>query len=178
VIVPKSLLANVSPTRASKGADRMDMYDSLFSPSCVLNEQIARQMFEILSDGGPVMAIVDRDGHYWPSDSEGFSQLNISESYMKELQAKIDDGSEPIVTQVDDCSIIAAQLATERTNCGYVIIALPQYSPESTLININLIEMSLSLIGLIAELIEKNNLLYELQMKQFNLYGQSEADSN
>jgi len=156
----------------------MDMYDSLFSPSCVLNEQIARQMFEVLSEQSPVMVIVDRDGHFWPSDSERFSKLNISESFLKELQVKIDDGAEPVVTQVDDCSIIAAQLATERTNCGYVLIALPQYSPESTLANIDLIETLLNQVGLIARLIEKNNLLYELQMKQLSTYSQSETGSN
>ncbi|MHC4061633.1 MAG: hypothetical protein ACYSUC_03200 [Planctomycetota bacterium] len=156
----------------------MDMYDSLFSPSCVLNEQIARQLFESISEGGPVIAIVDRDGHFWPSDSERFSKLNISESLLRDVQAKVDDGAEPVVTQVDDCSIIAAQLATERTNCGYVIIALPQYSPESTLVNIDLIEMVLNQIGLIAKLIEKNSLLYELQVKQFSTYSQSELALN
>ena len=152
----------------------MDMYDSFFSPSCVLNEQIARQIFNILPERGPIMVITDRDGHFWPSDSEEFSKLNISESFLKELRTKIDDGAEPVVTQVDDYSIIAAQLATEQTNCGYVIIALPQYSPESTLINIDLIEILLNQINLIAKLIEKNNLLYELQMKQYNVYGQSD----
>jgi len=157
----------------------MDMYESLFSPSCVLNEQIARQIFDILPERGPVMVIIDRDGNCWPSDSEKFSKLNISESFLKELRTKIDDGAEPIVTQVDDYSIIGAQLATERTNCGYVIIALPQYSPESTLINIDLIEILLNQINLVAMLIEKNNLLYELQMKQFSppWRGQSEIAS-
>ena len=154
------------------------MYDSLFSPSCVLNEQIARQIFDILPEQGPIMVIVDREGNCWPSDSEKFSELNINESFLRELCAKIDDGAEPVVTQAGDSSIIAAQLATERTNCGYVIIALPQYSPESTLINIDLIEILLNQIGLIAKLIEKNTLLYELQIKQFNLYGQNEIASS
>jgi len=156
----------------------MDTYESLFSPSSVLNELIARQIFDILPDGGPVMVIIDRDGHFWPSDSEKFSKLNLSESFLKELKAKVDDGAEPVVTQADDCSIIAAQLATEQTNCGYVIVALPQYSPESTLINIDLIEIVLNQISLIAKLIEKNNLLYELQMKRFNVYGQSDVATN
>jgi hypothetical protein len=156
----------------------MDIYESLFSPSCVLNEQIARQVFEVLSEGGPVIVMVDREGHFWPSDSESFSKLNIGESFFRELAARIDDGAEPVVTQVEDCSIIAAQLATERTNCGYVIIALPQYSPESTLANIDLIEILLNQINVIAKLIEKNNLLYELQMKQFSAYEQSETGSN
>ena len=154
------------------------MYDSLFSPSCVLNEQIARQIFDILPEQGLIMVIIDRDGNCWPSNSENFSTLNISESFLKELCAKIDDGAEPVVTQADGFSIIATQLATEQTNCGYAIIALPQYSPESTLINIDLIEILLNQTGLIAKLIEKNNLLHELQMKQLSLYGQCETASN
>ena len=156
----------------------MNMYDSLFSPGGVLNEQIARQIFDILPECGPIMIITDNDGNCWPSDSEKFSKLNISELFLRELCAKIDDGTEPVVTQENDCSIIATQLVTERTNCGYVIIALPQYSPESTLANIDLIEVLLNQVGLIAKLIEKNNLLYELQLKQFNGYGQGEMASN
>lgn len=163
----------------------MSMYDTMFSTSCVLNEQIARQIFDILPGPGLVMVIMDKDGNRWPSDSEEFSKLNISESFLKELSAKVDDGDEPIITQVNDCSIVVAQLATEKTNCGYVIIALPQYSPESTLVNIDLIEVLLNQVNLIARLIEKNNLLYELQMKHHPTltgcsagYGQSESSLN
>ncbi len=156
----------------------MDMGDWLFSPSCALGEQIAQQIFDILPERGPIMVIMDRDGNCWSSNSEEFSKLNINESFLIELCATIDDGAEPVITQANDCSIIAAQLTTERTNCGYVIIALPQYSPESTLVNIDLIETLLSQTGLIAKLIEKNNLLHELQMKQLSLYTQSKTGSN
>ncbi len=156
----------------------MGMCESLFSPGFVLSEQIARQIFEVLPEQGPIMVIMDRDGNIWPSDSEEFAKLNISESFLKELCAKIDDGAEPIITQANDCSVIATQLATEQNNCGYVIIALPQYSPESTLINIDLIEMLLNQVGLIAKLIEKNNLLYEVQMKHYGVCGQSEIALN
>jgi hypothetical protein len=156
----------------------MDVSNSLLSPVGALNEQIARQIFDLLPERGPVMIIMDREGHCWPSDSEQFSKLNISKAFLKELCGKVDDGSEPIVTQANDCSIVAAQLATEQTNCGYVLIAMPQYSPESTLVNIDLVEIVLSQINLIAKLIEKNNLLYELQMKQFSVYGSGETPSN
>ena len=153
----------------------MDINEPAFSQSNIfsfsgINEQIARQVFEVLPEQGPVLIIMDTNGNCWPSDSEEFSKLNISESFLRELSAKIDDGSEPVVTQVDQFSVIASQLATERTNYGYVIIALPQYSPESTLINIDLIELVLNQVNLIAKLVEKNTLLYELQMKQFSLY--------
>ena len=156
----------------------MDMYGSLISPSCVLNEQIARQIFDILPEQGPIIVIMDRDGKCWPSDSEEFFKSNVKESCFCERCAKIDDGAEPVITQANDFSIIAAQLATEQTNCGYMIIALPQYSPESILANIDVIEMLLNQIGLIAKLIEKSNHLYELQMKQFGQYRQVEPASN
>ena len=156
----------------------MDICESLFFPGFVLNEQIARQVFEVLPEQGLTMIIMDRDGNIWPNNSEQFAKLNISESFLKELCAKIDDGAEPIVTQANDCSIIATQLATEQNNCGYVIVALPQYSPESTLINIDLIETVLNQVGLIANLIEKNNLLYGDQMKHYGVCGQSEIASN
>ncbi len=156
----------------------MNIYDSLFSPGTALNEQIARQIFEILPEDGPVMAIVDKNGNCWPSNSEKFSKLNINGVFLTELCAKIDDGAEPLVTQANECSIIASQLATERTNCGYVIIALPQYSPESTLINADLVEILVNQINLIAKLIEKNNLLYELQIKHLSINRQSPSTMN
>jgi len=156
----------------------MNLHESLSSHSFMLNEQIARQVFEVLPEQGPILLIMDRNGHSWPSDSEEVAKLNMSEPFLKELCAKIDDGVEPVVTQINDCGIVAAQLATERNNCGYVIMALPRYSPESTLINIDLIEMLLSQFSLIAKLIEKNNLLYETQMKHYRAFEQSEIASN
>jgi len=156
----------------------MNVYESLSSRNFALNEQVARQVFEVLPERGPLMLIMDRQGNNWPSDSAELAKLDMSESFLKELCAKIDDGAEPVVTQVNDCSIIAAQLATEQSNCGYVLIALPQYSPESTLINIDLIEIVLNQLGLIAKLIEKNNLLCEVQMKQYRLCSHSEVISN
>ncbi|MHC4618834.1 MAG: hypothetical protein ACYTEQ_13905 [Planctomycetota bacterium] len=156
----------------------MDMYDSLFSPDSVLSEQIATQLFEVLPEGGPLIAIMDGDGGLWCSDSEKLSRLNIEEWFLRELRARIDDGVEPVVTQTGDCSIVGAQLYTGRAHCGYVIIALSQYSPESTLINIDLIETLLSQVGLIGKLVEKIRQLHELQAKHFNTYGQSELVSN
>jgi len=156
----------------------MDIYESLYSPGFKLTEQIARQVFEVLPERGPIVVIMDGEGNSWLSDAGEFAKLNISESFLEEVCAKIDDGAEPIVTSVNDCSVIAAQLATEHSNCGYVIIVLPQYSPESTLINIDLIEMLLNQTSLIAKLIEKNSHFYEVQMKHYGACGQSETALN
>lgn len=156
----------------------MDTEDWLFSPSCPLNERIARQVFDILPEGGPVMIIMDREGRCWASDNEEFSNLGIGESFFRDLFAKIDDGAEPVITQSDKCSIVATQLSTEQTDCGYVIIAIPKHSPESTSANVDLIETLLNQTGLIAKLIESNNTLHELQTKQLSLYTQSGKSSN
>lgn len=156
----------------------MNIYESLTSPGFMLNEQIARHVFEIIPEGGPLLIIMDGQGNTWPSNSHDFAELAVDESFLREVCAKIDDGAEPVMTQIDDCSIVAAQLATERSNCGYVLIALPKYSPESTLANIDLIEMLLSQLSLIAKLIEKNNLLYEVQVKHYSVVAESNAASN
>jgi len=156
----------------------MTMYNSIFSRNCILSEQIARQVFNVLPDQGPMMVIMDRDGHVWPSDSARFSKLNPSEAVLKDLCAKIDDGAEPVVGQVGDYSVVASQLATDNCNCGYVIIALPKSGPESTLANMDLVEIILNEVGLIARLIEKNNLLYEHQVNQYRANPQTVAASN
>lgn len=155
----------------------MDMNDSTFSPASVLSEQVARQIFEIIPETGPVVAILDKDGNCWPSDSEKFSKLHLSEHLLKEICRKVDDGEEPVVTQHKECSIVSAQLATKKTNCGYVIIALPCNSPESTLTSVDLIEIFLNQVNLVATLIEKNNFLYELQLRQ-HVAGHLESSYN
>ncbi len=156
----------------------MGMYGSIFSPGYALNEQVARQIFNILPEQGPIILIMDRQGNCWPSDSEQFSKLNINESLLAELCAKVDDGVEPAVTQISDVNIAAAQLATDQTDCGYVIIALPRCNAESALTSIDLIEVLLNQIALIAKLIEKNNLICELHTKQYTMYAKTTASSN
>ena len=150
----------------------MDMFESFFSPSGYLNEQVARQIFDILPDRGLVVAIIDENNHCWPSDSKSFSRLNLTETFLRDLCDKIDDGEEPVVTQTDNCSLMASVLSTDKTNCGYIVIALPQHNPEAVLANIDLLEIILSQFKLIARLIEKNNLLYELQVKNYGVHGQ------
>jgi hypothetical protein len=156
----------------------MDIGDLLFSENCVLNEQIAKQLFDILPERGPIMVIMDNKGHRWVSDPEKFSKLSAREAFWSKLCAKIDDGDEPVVTQVDDCSVIGGQLTAEKTKCGYLVIVLPQYSPESTLVNIGLIETILNQTSLIARLVESHNVLREFQMKQLSSYTQSKSSSN
>ena len=60
----------------------MDIYELLCSGGFELTEQIARQIFEVLPERGPVIVIMDSEGNNWPSDAEEFAKLNISESFL------------------------------------------------------------------------------------------------
>lgn len=143
----------------------MNMYETMFSPMSQLSEQVARQVFEILPEGGPIMLIADREGNCWPSDSEAFVDLKVNESVLTEIWSKIDDGDEPVITQLHDCAVAAAELATENTRCGYVVLFLPGHQPEAALANVDLLEIVVNQVNLIARLIEKNTRLYELQLR-------------
>ncbi|MDT8303257.1 MAG: hypothetical protein RQ760_17390 [Sedimentisphaerales bacterium] len=156
----------------------MNISQSLASPGFMLTDQIKRQIFEVLPERGPLLVIMDTNGDSQSSDPEEFAKLNISESFLKDICVTIDDGAEPVMTSSNDCSIVAEQLATEDSNYGYVFVILPKYKPESTLLHVDLIEMLLNQIGLIARLIEKNNFHYKVQMKQYQICGPSEAALN
>ena len=157
------------------------MYETMFSPSCLLNEQVARQVFETLGENSPVMLIVNREGHHWPSDSEAFSKLGICDSLLAELWGKIDDGAEPVTARTNGYLVTATELATERTKCGYIAVIVKDENDQDSQISFELLEIVINQVNLIAKLIEKNSLLYELQMRQqsgTSMYAQSEPALN
>jgi hypothetical protein len=156
----------------------MDICDTTFSATHLLSEQIARQVFDVLPERGPIVVIMDRDGSCWPSEPEEFAKLNLSETLLKDLRAKVDDGAEPVITQVGEVSVVVAQLSTDRTHCGYVAVVLARHCPESTLANVDLVEAMLGQIALIARLIEKSSLLSRSHVNHYAAYSASHAASN
>jgi hypothetical protein len=145
----------------------MDLCNTNVSDTHTLTEQIAREVFDVLPERGPMLVIMDRDGSYWPSHPEEFAALNLGESLLGDLRAKVDDGAEPVITQVGETSVTVAQLATDQTNCGYVVVILPRCSPESILTHIDLVEALLSQVTLIARLVEKTAALARGQMNHY-----------
>ena len=156
----------------------MDACDAVFSATHLLSEQVACQVFDILPERGPIVIIMDREGNCWASKPDEFAKLNLHEALLKDLRAKVDDGAEPVITQVGDVSLTISQLCTDRTNCGYMMVALPRYSPESTLTNIDLVEAMLNQITLIARLIEKGSMLTRAHANHYSASGALHAASN
>jgi len=146
----------------------MDLCNTSVSDTHSLSEQIAREVFDVLPERGPILVIMDRDGQCWTSHPEEFTGLRIDASLLRDLRAKVDDGAEPVITQVGETSVTIAQLATDQTNCGYVVVVLPRCAPESALTHIDLVEALLSQVALIARLVEKTATLTRGQMNHYS----------
>lgn len=145
----------------------MNINNSMISRPFALNDQVAAQIFETIPQQALVAFIIDTNGKIWPSDSVEFHKLNIREDLLKEICRKIDDGAEPVVTFENDCGFVATQFSTENSYCGYSILALPHYTTEFIMANLILFDILLNQFNLIATLIEKNNLFYEIQANRY-----------
>ncbi len=145
----------------------MDLCNTKAPDTHTLTEQIAQEVFEMLPERGPILVIMDREGNYWLSHPEEFAGLGIDETLLRDLRGKVDDGAEPVITQIGETSVTIAQLATDHTNCGYVAVVLPRYTPESTLTHIDLVEAMLNQITLIARLVEKTSVLTRGHMNHY-----------
>lgn len=146
----------------------MDLCNTSVPQTHTLSERIAREVFDVLPEQGPIVVILDREGERWISHPEEFAALGVDEYVLKDLRAKVDDGAEPVITQVGQTSVTLAQLATDQTDCGYVAVVLPRCAPESTLTHIDLVEALLSQVSLIARLVEKTASLTRGQMNHYS----------
>ena len=156
----------------------MDAYDAMFSATYVLNERIAQRVFDVLPEGGPLLALVDGSGHYWASDPEAFMQLNVVETLLDDLRAQVDDGMEPATVQVGDTMVMVTQLHTERTNCGYLVLAVPRYETEMTQTSLDVVEALLSQVLLVANLVERCTLLSDARAKCYSAYDTADVPLN
>jgi hypothetical protein len=127
----------------------------------------------MLPERGPIVAIMDRQGNFWPSSTEEFARSQLDEAVLQELRAKVDDGVEPVIAELGGVSVAAAQLATEQTNCGYVLVALPRRDARASTAEVGLLEALLSQIALVARLIERNSLLTEARAEPYSGYRAS-----
>ena len=143
----------------------MSIYESLLSSPMLLNEQIAMEMFAAMPDGEPLVVICDEKGNYWASDQSRFSKVISDRQELERICTTIMDGCDPVIHEVDDCTIVATQLDTERANRGCLFLILPAYTHQSTLANMEVIELLLSQLNLVARLIEKNNQLHRMQLR-------------
>lgn len=141
------------------------IYKGLFDSSELLIDQIRGQLFSLVGSEGPALVVVDTDRRLKTSHPGrmGFL-LGDNERLLDEMCSRLDDGEDPLVIKVKGGCLAACQLATERTHCGYLLVFLEDYTPETAGANMRLIELILSQAQLICELVEKNNQLHHLRL--------------
>ena len=142
-----------------------DIYKELFDSSPLLTEQIRGHLFNLVGLDGPVLVVVDTERR--PQTSHpgrvGFL-LGDNARLIEEMCSRLDDGEDPLVVRVKGGCVAAAQLATERVHCGYLLVFLEGYAPETVGANMRLVELILAQAQLVCELVEKNNQLHRLRL--------------
>ena len=146
----------------------MNTCDTTFSAGHTLSEQTARQIFDSLPEEGVIVVVTDRDGTRWTSDSEAFARLGLDDASLAEFRARVDDGVEPVVARLGDASIAMAQLTTEHTNCGYVMVIVPGSPGKPAASDVNLLEACMGQIALVARLTESSR---QLMKTRIGYYG-------
>jgi hypothetical protein len=138
----------------------------------MLNEQLARIIFDFTGPDGPLVAILDPDGCCRASNELVFEQIFADESLLEKMCVSIDDGDDPLIVPVDGYIVIATQLIAEDVNCGYLIVALESGDCGEELPNSGLIELLINQFTAIASLAAKNNRLHHMQLKELSTKAQ------
>ena len=137
----------------------------MFGSSHLLTEQIRGHLFNLAGPEGPVLVVIDPDRRFKASHPGrvGFL-LGENERLVEEICTRLEDGEDPLVIKVKGGCAAACQLATEQMHCGYLVVFFDGYTPETMGANMAIVELLLSQIQLICELVEKNNQLHHLKL--------------
>lgn len=135
----------------------MSFFDELFSSTLMINEQLSRELFNIVPEDGMIMVIMDPDGSLWISDPARFEQYFGNSEHLKKLVARVNDGCDFVLGHYGDCSLVVSDMTVGEQTFGYTILIMPDKTPEETLDNIDAIELLLNQTCLVASLIHKNN---------------------
>jgi hypothetical protein len=141
------------------------IYKDMFGSSHLLAEQIRGHLFNLIGPEGLMLVIIDTDRRLQSSHPGrvGFL-LGENERLVEEICNRLDDGEDPLVIKVKGGCVAACQLGTERVHCGYLLVYLEGYAPETVGANMSLVEMILAQAQLVCELVEKNNQLHHLKL--------------
>jgi hypothetical protein len=133
----------------------MNLFDAISTSNDLVTGHIASNIFSVLPEDGPGLVIIDRNGHRYTSEPTVLAGAGISEEMLRDMCSRVDDGFEPIITKAGEATLIGTHLATEQYNYGYAIMLLKDYCPVAAMANINLIEVILAQMSLVARLTEK-----------------------
>ena len=117
--------------------------------------KIAHTVFDSFANTDIVLAVLNHNGSYVANKLDVFEQVFAERALLEELCRKVDDGQEPLISQIDGFLVAASSLSNGFKRVGYSIMLLPAESFKS----FDLIEIILEQFSQIARLIEQNQQL-------------------
>ncbi len=128
--------------------------------------KIAQMVFDSFGDTDIVIAIIARSGSYVSNRLDIFERIFAERSLLDELCRRVDDGCEPLISQIDGYLVAASGLSSGFDGIGYAIMLLPACSfGQSEHLDFgfdsahHFIEIILEQFSVIAGLIEQNQQL-------------------
>ena len=141
-----------------------ELYESLLSDCDTLTEQLKSYLFDMTELEGPVLMLANNQGQLYANHPSRVAFLNDDTNILLAIYSQIDDGYDPCVCPVEGGCVIGTQLSTEKNNCGYFLMFLPDYASETVHVNMDVFELLLGQVQLICQLIEKNNQLHHQKL--------------
>jgi hypothetical protein len=115
--------------------------------------ELSVKVFETLPDDGFAIAFLDFGGNLQCSDPSLFSEVFTDQDRLSQLITRLNDGDELLVTQFGKTSIVATELTAGPESCGYIFLAIPNGTPESTIKKMDLIECVINQISQLGNIV-------------------------
>ncbi len=150
------------------------LYREILDCSGLLIDQVRGQLFGRLEPDGPVLIVADTR-RQCKTSHPGRAGVLLSDNalWIDLICDRLDDGEDPLILPVNGGCVAACQLLTERTHCGYLLVYLEGYTPQTAEANRLLFELIFAQAEATCELIEKNNQLHHLQLVHLSRSSQT-----
>lgn len=142
----------------------MNVYESLFTPNAMINEEVAREVFENMPER-PLVVFTDGMGRSWSNDEEGLQRIDLNCRWIDDICGRIADGAEPVIAERNGWGIFGAAVSVEDTTLGYLLIVIERQSPEAMLSKTELAEALLCQVNQVAKLVIESRKLKSLNLK-------------
>ena len=152
------------------------LYKDILGSSHLFIDQFRGYLFGLVGPDGPALIVVDPQRHFKTSHPGRVGRLlGDKAQWIEQICDRLDDGEDPLIVPVKGGCVAACQLATERAHCGYLLVYLDGYTPQTAQSNSPLFELIFAQAETVCELIEKNNQLHHLQLVHLSRTSQPAA---
>jgi hypothetical protein len=121
--------------------------------------QIAQVVFDSFANTDIVLAVLNHNGSYVSNRLDVFEQVFAERTLLDGICRRVDDGQEPVLTQISGFLVAATGISSGLDGMGYAVMLLPARSFEGAFEHLDFIEIILEQFSIIGGLIEQNQQL-------------------